>query len=368
VSDERNPGSTGIGSSRALEGRLRDPGLTLGTDPRTDPRIVAAFAAFGLENASPAPPVTSGSPREDLLDFCLASEAGFQAVFEAWATGLAQVQGISSETRVIRGADDNAIGLHVHRPAEIRGPLPCVVHLHGGGMVFLSAEDPCFVRWREEVAATGLVVVGVEFRNGAGRLGPHPFPAGLGDCAAAARWAFGHRDELGISNLVISGESGGGNLALALSLKANREGWVDEISGVYAQCPYISGQYASPPAELPSLLANDDYFIGCRLFSVLAEVYDPGGEHSDDPTCWPLQASDAELEGLPPHVISVNELDPLRDEGLAYYRRLRNAGVRTVGRMVAGTSHGADVLLASAIPEVRAASLRDLSGFARSLA
>jgi acetyl esterase len=175
-------------------------------------------------------------------------------------------------------------------------------------------------------------------------------------------------DELGISNLVISGESGGGNLALALSLRAKREGWVDEISGVYAQCPYVSGQYAPPPAELPSLVANDDYFIGCRLFSVLAEVYDPGGEHSDDSTCWPLQASDAELEGLPPHVISVNELDPLRDEGLAYYRRLRNAGVRAVGRMVAGTSHGADVLLASAIPEVRAASLRDLSGFAHSLA
>ena len=43
---------------------------------------------------------------------------------------------------------------------------------------------------------------------------------------------------------------------------------------------------------------------------------------------------------MPPHVISVNELDPLRDEGLDYYRRLLRAGVSAVGRMVAGTCHG----------------------------
>ena len=29
-----------------------------------------------------------------------------------------------------------------------------------------------------------------------------------------------------------------------------------------------------------------------------------------------------DLNGLPPHVISVNELDPLRDEGLLYYKKL----------------------------------------------
>ena len=74
------------------------------------------------------------------------------------------------------------------------------------------------------------------------------------------------------------------------------------------------------------------------------------------------------LSGMPPHVISVNELDPLRDEGLDYYRRLVRAGVAAIGRVVAGTCHGGDMLLGGAMPDVFAASLRDVSGFARSLA
>ena len=45
---------------------------------------------------------------------------------------------------------------------------------------------------------------------------------------------------------------------------------------------------------------------------------------------------------LPPHTISVNELDPLRDEGLIYARRLAVAGVPTVSRTVNGTSFDAD--------------------------
>jgi acetyl esterase/lipase len=73
------------------------------------------------------------------------------------------------------------------------------------------------------------------------------------------------------------------------------------------------------------------------------------------------------MAGLPPHVISVNELDPLRDEGLDYYRRLLRAGVPTVGRVVAGTCHGGDLLLPGVMPEVYAASMRDVSGFAKSL-
>ena len=65
-----------------------------------------------------------------------------------------------------------------------------------------------------------------------------------------------------------------------------------------------------------------------------------------------------DLNGLPPHVISVNELDPMRDEGLDYYRRLVRAGVPAVGRVVAGTCHGGDMLLAGAMPDVFAASVR----------
>ena len=70
---------------------------------------------------------------------------------------------------------------------------------------------------------------------------------------------------------------------------------------------------------------------------------------------------------MPPHVISVNELDPLRDEGLQYYRRLRACRGSAVGRMVAGTCHGGDLLMPHVMPEVFDASIRDVSGFAKSL-
>ena len=70
----------------------------------------------------------------------------------------------------------------------VSGTLLGVLHIHGGGMVILSAAGPLYTRWREALAASGMVVVGVEFRNAAGALGSHPFPAGLNDCSSALAW------------------------------------------------------------------------------------------------------------------------------------------------------------------------------------
>ncbi len=75
--------------------------------------------------------------------------------------------------------------------------------------------DPGYATWRDTRAATGLVVVGVEFRSAGGTLGPHPFPAGLNDCASAAQWVIANRESLGVSSVIMSGESGGGNLSIA---------------------------------------------------------------------------------------------------------------------------------------------------------
>lgn len=350
-----------------LPGRLGNPAMTLRDDPRADPRVVAALARHGLDVPPPPPPVALDAPLADLLAIAGAAEAAFDQVFAEIFAGVTPVPGVSTETRAIPGPDGNEITLYVHRPTGAAGPLPGIVHLHGGGMVMLTAADGCYVRWRESLAAAGLVVVGVEFRNGGGKLGNHPFPAGLNDCATALRWTLDHADELGIGKVLVSGESGGGNLTLATTLLAHRQGWADRIAGVYALCPFISGRWAERPAELTSLHENDGYFLAAELMGLLARVYDPEGAHAHDPTCWPLAAGPADLSGLPPHVISVNELDPLRDEGLLYVRKLYAAGVSAVGRVVVGTSHGADVILATEIPEVYAATIRDIKGFADSV-
>jgi acetyl esterase len=347
-----------------LPGRLGDPSRALKDDPRVDPRIVAALAPFGLDAPQPAAPVSPSSPRQELLAFGQVAEDGFGAVFSALFADLPAVAGVERTTVAIPGPDGTEVVAYVHRPERVRGVLPGVLHFHGGGGVILRAADGCYVRWRDELALAGLVVVGVEFRNAAASLGVHPYPAGLSDCATAVRWVAGDKAELGVDAVVVCGESGGGNLALSVALKAKQEGWLGEIDGVYAMCPMIAGTWHKPP-ELPSQRENDDYFISCALLSIMGALYDPAGAHAGEPTCWPSRASDTDLAGLPPHVISVNELDPLRDEGLAYQRRLVTAGVSAVGRTVNGTVHSADVFFRKAIPDVYAATIRDISGFAR---
>ena len=348
------------------DGRLADPDRTLGTDPRSDPRMVAAFAPFGLDSPLPPPPLTVDSTLDERLALFAAMEEEFGAIFDTLAQSAPIADGVTSTTVTITGGVGNDLTLYISRPADSDGPLPGVVHLHGGGMAILSAVESVYVRWRENLAATGLVVVGVEFRNSAGRLGVHPYPAGLNDCAAAIRWVAANREDLGVSQLIVSGESGGGNLSLTVAHKANREGWLHEIAGVYALCPFISNRWLEQPDDLPSLQENDGYFLSGLHLALFGSVYDPSGKNATDATCWAGVATDAELTGLPPHVISVNELDPLRDEGLLYYRRLLRAGVGAVGRVVAGTCHGGDVLC-GAMPDVYAASLRDVSGFAKSV-
>ena len=87
--------------------------------------------------------------------------------------------------------------------------------------------------------------------------------------------------------------------------------------------------YHAPPAELPSLVENDDYFLNVgQQMATLAIPYDPDRSNATNPLAWPYHAEVSDLEGLPiSFVISVNELDPLRDEGLVFYRKLVQAGV-----------------------------------------
>ncbi|MDE0163092.1 MAG: alpha/beta hydrolase fold domain-containing protein [Acidimicrobiaceae bacterium] len=348
-------------------GRLGDPEMTLATDPRADPRMVAAIEPLGLAGRTNPVPLTPESSLDDIRGLAALGEPGFEQLFDVLLEAVPAVEGVESRAEVVSGVDGNDISLYIHRPTGAAGPLPGILHIHGGGMVILSAAGAVYRRWRDSLAALDMVVVGVEFRNAAGALGCHPFPAALNDCTSALEWMHSHRDQLGVSRLVVSGESGGGNLTLATSLKARREGRLDRIDGVYAQCPYISGAYASPPPELASLHENDGYFIANDTMGYFVEAYDPGAANLTNPLAWPWHAPVDDLVGMPPHAISVNELDPLRDEGLDYFRKLLAAGVPAYSRTVNGTCHAGDLLLPGAMPEVYAASARDLATFAHGL-
>lgn len=350
-----------------LPGKLGDPDMLIKTDPRADPRMQAVLAPLGLDVAPPPAGVDINTPIDDLVAFALAAEGSFVALGPILLAGAPPIDHVEHRTEVIQGVDGNDIHLYIHLPTGASGKRPCIVHTHGGGMALMSATEVGYVRWRDELAATGMIVVGIEFRNAGGKLGPHPFPAGLNDCAAGLQWVHRHRDELGISNIVISGESGGGNLALATTLKAKQDGFLDHIDGVYAQCPYISGLYAEKHPALQSLYENDDYFLNCSMMGALVRLYSPDASADTNPLAWPYHAGEEDLRGLPPHVISVNELDPLRDEGLAYYRKLLAAGVSAIGLTVNGTCHAGDCLFRMAMPEVYLNTIRSIREFAHSL-
>ncbi len=350
-----------------LPGRLGDPDMLMKTDPRADPRMVAAMALLGMDGAPEPAPVDVNSPDEALQEYAMVAEEGFAMLGDILSSGAPAITNVERRTEVIRGIDGNDISLYIHTPTDVDGPVPAIVHTHGGGMAILEASSGGYVRWRDELASTGLVVVGVEFRNSAGKLGPHPFPAGLNDCFSGVQWTHENRESLGVSKIVISGESGGGNLAIATTMKAKQEGALDMIAGVYAQCPFISGLYEDKDPALPSLYENDDYFLNCSMLGSMVRMYSPDASDDTNPLAWPYHAEVDDLRGLPPHIVSVNQLDPLRDEGLAFYQKLLAADVSAVSRTVNGTCHAGDCLFRDAMPEVFMATVRDINSFANNL-
>jgi acetyl esterase/lipase len=351
----------------SLPGRLGNPTMELCSDPRADPRMIAAVAPFGLDVTAAELPVTRNSAREELLAAASDVEQVFDRLLGSLLADVPSPHGVETRHLSITGVDGNAVKLYVHRPIGVSAPLPGLLHLHGGGMAVLSAVHRSANLWRNQLAARGCVVVGVDFRNSAGALGPHPFPAGLDDCGSALDWMHGQREGLGLTSIVVTGDSGGGNLSLATALKAKRDGRLHQVDGVYAQAPMIYGGYDTPSPALPSLVENEGYVFGPSVLTVMATLYDPRGQHATNPLAWPYYAAEEDLRGLPPHVVTTDEVDPLRDEGLAYLRALQRAGVNATGHTYNGIGHVCEQVLAASLPELFDRALRDVAAFARSV-
>ena len=83
-----------------------------------------------------------------------------------------------------------------------------------------------------------------------------------------------------------------------------------------------------------------------------------------NPLAWPAFASEEDVAGLPPTVISVNECDPLRDEGVAFYRLLLRAGVPARCVQLMGTIHGSEVFVI-ACPEISRETAASIARFCR---
>ena len=83
-----------------------------------------------------------------------------------------------------------------------------------------------------------------------------------------------------------------------------------------------------------------------------------------NPVAWPGFATIEDVRGLPESVISVNECDPLRDEGINFYRLLLTAGVPAQCRQVMGTIHATEIFPIAA-PEVSRETAHSIADFCR---
>ena len=359
----------------SLPGRLGNPEQTLVGDERLDPRIAKVMSNM------PAPSPDSGMPQislsasyEESLRWVSAMENMLAGQDPAVLASMPEFTDVVSRYKTIQGVDANAIELHIEAPLDAiaaqgsKVKRPCVVHIHGGGMCFTTASAPSAVRWRKTLAQQGAIVVGVEFRNAGGVLGNHPFPAGLNDCASAVQWVHAHRLDLGVSSIVVAGESGGGNLAVALGIKANLEGWVEAIDGVFAIAPMIFGYYGSVPRELLSWRENEGYQGTLAMTRAMARVYDPKDRHELNPLAWPYHATAEQLQGLPPHIITNYELDLIRDDGAIFARKLQAAGVAAFSRTITGAIHVVELAMPDLVPELLDETVASLVGFATRLA
>ena len=350
-------------------GRLGDPGMTMVDDKRLDPRVRKAMSGMPAGgHAAMLPQVTLSSSYEECLQWVAAMEELLNVQNSAMLAAMPDFSDVATEKKTIIGGDGNEIDLYIEKPKGADGILPCVVHMHGGGMAFTTTQAAGATRWRKTLAQQGLMVVAVEFRNSGGELGNHPFPAGLNDCAAAIQWVNENRSVLNISSLVVAGESGGGNLAVAAAVKANIEGWVDAIDGVYAMAPMILGFYKSVPSELLSWRENEGYQGTREVMRAMTRVYDPENEHENNPMTWPFHASPEVLQGLPPHIIINYEMDLIRDDGAVFARNLQAAGVAAISRTVTGAPHVAEIAMPDLMPELVDDTVGSIVGFTRKLA
>ena len=116
-------------------------------------------------------------------------------------------------------------------------------------------------------------------------------------------------------------------------MKLKQDGDLGLIKGIYAMCPFIAGEWPQP--QYPSSTENEGIVISVHN-NRSAMAYGIDAFNARNPLAWPAFAQREDVQGLPPVVISVNECDPLRDEGIAFYRLLLGAGVSARCRQLMG--------------------------------
>jgi len=231
--------------------------------------------------------------------------------------------------------DGRDIRVRVYRKDE-NTIAPPLIFIHGGCWVFcsLDSHDPLA---RQLCYETGMTVFSIDYR-----LAPEAkFPAGPEDCYDAALWISKNNDKVNVTSddLLICGDSAGGNLSTVTTLMAKRSG---EFK--------VRGQMLFYPITDASRMDNESYTKFAKDHFLTKETMEYGSGHYvsskeelSNPLVSPLLADD--LAGMPRTLIQTAEFDVLRDEAEAYAEKLAEEGVDVECVRYNGTIHAYAALI-----------------------
>ena len=304
-------------------------------DPATTPDVVLEPAAQTLADALAAagdPPLYTLSP------------ADARAVLDRAQAGEIPMAPAEIEDHTIPGGPDGTVSITVVKPATTNGSLPAVVYTHGGGWVLgnFGTHERLV---RDLTEQTGAAFVFVNYP-------PSPearYPVAIEQVYATIQWVARYGSELGLdgSRLAVAGDSVGGNMTAAVTLLAKARGGpairYQALLYPVTDATFDTGSYQRF-AEGPWLTrAAMQWFW---------DAYLPDVARRAESTAAPLRASVEQLRGLPPALVITDEADVLRDEGEAYGRKLRQAGVDVTTVRYEGVFH--DFMMLNALAETNA--------------
>ena len=224
----------------------------------------------------------------------------------------------------------NELSIRIYSP-EQPTPLPCLVYFHGGGWVIgdLDTHDPLC---RSIANKAECIVVSVDYS-----LAPESkFPVAVMDAYQSVQWVCDHVEELAIdpARLAVGGDSAGGNLAAVVCYLAHQR-----------KGPAISYQMLFYPSTgFQFTPSYEKYGEGYHLTKATMKWFRQQylSDHADlkNPMAAPLLIPNEVTPMLPPAYILTAEYDPLRDGGLEYAEKLKNAGVKTRYICYPGMIHG----------------------------
>jgi acetyl esterase len=267
-----------------------------------DPQAHAFLA--GME-ASGAPPLYALAPDE--------ARGATAMITELIGPG---PQNVSVEDFTI-ATSAGRIGARRYVPEEAAAAT--IVWIHGGGWVICDLETHDAL-CRLLAVSSGCQVIALDYR----RAPEHPFPAPLEDCWDALRAVA---EQTGEAPLILAGDSAGGNMAAACTLRARDLGGPDLALQVLI-CPVVDHDMTTPSYRERG--SGPDLFVTAKDMEWFWNHYLPDPALRSVPDASPLRAED--LSDLPPAIVITAEYDPLRDEGIAYAQRLQAAGVPVTHR------------------------------------